>query len=419
MCNSLRYSDYVKFGLQSIDQGERGTDQTVAELIDLVKESESRPHVRVLAINVLREADVPGMDEPATARALFDWVRGHVRFYSDPLEVETVQAPEVTAFDLRAGDCDDHSALMAALARSVGIEARFVVIGDSPSRFSHIYPEVRIDGRWIAVDTTGGAEFGQKPPDIGVKKIYNFPDSEGNGMAKAAQAIDRAAMARELKKVGWSMLAQGWTQGRIDDSDLTSYLAQIRAGGVEYSDSPFFRSLMEELVQDFRTYARNNGLLSYKRLRGGLAGLSGFFDSLWGGIKSAGSALWSGGSTAVEKAVEYAPAAAQGFVVGGPVGAGIAVAGQAYGDISGDSGSQIYPGTPGYSGLPGGTAQGTYTFPIGGGELVYSTGQAPAATTAPAPATTSAPAQAGVGDLLSNPLVLAGGALLLVLALRR
>jgi len=64
----------------------------------------------------------------------------------------------------RQGDCNEHSVLFAALARSVGVPTRVavgLVWSDELERFAfHAWPEVHC-GEWVAVDPT----LGQKQAD--------------------------------------------------------------------------------------------------------------------------------------------------------------------------------------------------------------------------------------------------------------
>ena len=70
----------------------------------------------------------------------------------------------------RQGDCNEHTALLVSLARSVGIPARIAAgvvysdrITDSGAYYYHAWPEVRLGGPtdWVPVDPT----FGQTPAD--------------------------------------------------------------------------------------------------------------------------------------------------------------------------------------------------------------------------------------------------------------
>lgn len=92
------------------------------------------------------------------ARALQHWVY-------DNLDKEAVisipSALEVLA--QRRGDCNEHTVLYTALARSVGVPTR-IAIGvvwsdDLEGFYYHAWPEVLVEGRWIWTDPTLGQEL--------------------------------------------------------------------------------------------------------------------------------------------------------------------------------------------------------------------------------------------------------------------
>jgi transglutaminase-like putative cysteine protease len=65
--------------------------------------------------------------------------------------------------DARQGDCNEHTVLYVALARSLGLPARTAVgLVHIRGRFYyHAWPEVWLGGEWIAIDPT----LGQAPAD--------------------------------------------------------------------------------------------------------------------------------------------------------------------------------------------------------------------------------------------------------------
>jgi hypothetical protein len=93
---------------------------------------------------------------PAAAR-LVDWVYRNVE--------KGVPASAPSALDVleaRRGDCNEHTVLLVALARAVGLPARSVagVVYLDGVFYYHAWPEVYLNG-WVAVDPT----FGQFPAD--------------------------------------------------------------------------------------------------------------------------------------------------------------------------------------------------------------------------------------------------------------
>jgi len=93
--------------------------------------------------------------------ALRGWLGQVLEFQADPYGSEAVRTvPEMLREAQHTGkvvgDCDDASVLSAALAMSVGLPARFVVLGwsgpDGP--FGHVYTEARAPDGWVEFDVT-------------------------------------------------------------------------------------------------------------------------------------------------------------------------------------------------------------------------------------------------------------------------
>jgi hypothetical protein len=91
------------------------------------------------------------------AEALNEWVNENL---DKQITVSVPSAVEV--LETRRGDCNEHTVLYVALARSVGIPARTAagLVYSDGSFFYHAWPEIYLNG-WVAVDPT----FGQFPAD--------------------------------------------------------------------------------------------------------------------------------------------------------------------------------------------------------------------------------------------------------------
>ena len=371
----------MRFSLQDIPAGEAGTDATVQRLVELVESSGRRPDLRLVALQIIRSAGISGRDKRRVAAAIHNFVKSRVKYVNDPIAVETVQQPEIT-LRLGAGDCDDQAALVAGLARAVGIPARFAVIGQDRDSFAHIFPELLIDGNWISADTTSPRAFGSPPPALGIKKTYQFKNNGGLSMPEVMQLpIRRDVAAAAVRNQTWAGLSAGWESGQIDANDLREYLRAIESGTVEFSGNTFFEPEIKAAVSDFLGYIESNGIPSRKSFTTGLQGLSGFFGDLWSGIKSV-----------------VKPAAVVGATILGGPGAGAAAAGVLY--SGGGGGSQ--PATvPGYSGQP-------VTIPAGSGSVTYNPNQP------------YQPYQPTTGsDLFSSPLFLLGAAAVIILLMKK
>lgn len=147
----------------TIPAGDAGTLATVAALRRWAQAAALDPLVRSVAAELVRGrplAEHPGV--------LADWIGSVTEFLPDPAVAETVFAPRwILQRILTAGvaqiDCDDVATLAAAMGLSIGLGARFVVVGfGSPNApYRHIWAELTaFDGSsgWVPVDPTRPAQ---------------------------------------------------------------------------------------------------------------------------------------------------------------------------------------------------------------------------------------------------------------------
>ena len=110
---------------------------------------------------------VPPRDAAMQAAALRAYLRRAVRFLRDPDGAEQVTPPAqllatIARQGYAQGDCDDVATLAAAMGLSIGLVARFVVLGFGGPRgpYEHVYAELAAPpapGRnpvWLDMDTT-------------------------------------------------------------------------------------------------------------------------------------------------------------------------------------------------------------------------------------------------------------------------
>jgi len=163
----------MRVSVHEIPGGDKGTKATLKAMRDIVigslKDAKHGAFLRGLAIKITLEGGCKTKAFACEAKSLFEWVRDNVKWIRDTRGFETLQYPYRTlAFG--AGDCDDLSTLLAALAISVGIRTKFRAIAANPARkdqYSHVYVMVDPLGtdRWIACDpTVKTAAFGWESP---------------------------------------------------------------------------------------------------------------------------------------------------------------------------------------------------------------------------------------------------------------
>ena len=192
--------------------GDPGTAQTIDLIRKAVWQGLSDVRVRSQLAQILR--GVPAHDTRAELQAIYAWVHRNIRFTNDPVGHETVSTANWT-LDHRIGDCDDINAvLIPTLVMTAGIPARLVTVSNDPSdpsRFSHVYAEAEVNGRWIPLDAARpGASFGTTVRQYGRKRLWSLVDRKyqdlaglnGVTMRRAGMGFNFGAFADVFQKVG-------------------------------------------------------------------------------------------------------------------------------------------------------------------------------------------------------------------------
>ena len=163
-------SRYVvpRINVLRVPRGTTGTLRTAKIITRLVQAGAKDFYVRQKAIEVFRAYDVKAKDRMGEVCALFDFVKRNIRYTRDIFRVELLHSAR-RMLELRAGDCDDMTILLGSMLLSTGHPVRLVLAGfrpDRPHAYSHIYPEVNVRGRWMAVDATMDKPIGWAPPAL-------------------------------------------------------------------------------------------------------------------------------------------------------------------------------------------------------------------------------------------------------------
>ena len=145
----------------SIGEGFGGTLDTLTLMRQLAREGSRMPDIRQGALNCIWLQ--PARFDLHEVRAIFEFVRDHIRYVRDPLHFESVATPSQTLL-MKCGDCDDKSTLLAAMLESVGYPNRFVVTGYHDAQPEHVYLQVFANGEWINADATEKMPLGYAPP---------------------------------------------------------------------------------------------------------------------------------------------------------------------------------------------------------------------------------------------------------------
>jgi hypothetical protein len=159
------------YSLHNIANGDRGIKQTLDLMSSLVKQFKITPQVRELSMRIVQH--VPNQNFTQEARTLHKWVQRNIRYVRDVRDVETIQTP-IKTLQLKAGDCDDQSLILAALLEAIGHRTRFLAVGFHNKPFSHVFPETRVGSKWATMECTKPLRFGEKLKNVTkVMRVHN------------------------------------------------------------------------------------------------------------------------------------------------------------------------------------------------------------------------------------------------------
>ena len=153
--------------------------ETLKVIHALVREGREDPVVRDWAIRIIRQARAPENDKRAQILAVGGWIKQHLYYVNDPINVETVATARVileqVAHGQAAFDCDDFVVLAQSLLNALGIQTRSVIIkadDRDPSQWTHIYLQAHDSQQWITLDLImKDKPLGWEPPRYFEKKI--------------------------------------------------------------------------------------------------------------------------------------------------------------------------------------------------------------------------------------------------------
>jgi hypothetical protein len=213
------YSEALADGDAGVEQTVRGTSRA-RSMIGLIDRGKKDPQVRGMAAQIIRAANVPAFDFRGEYRAIFEWVKRNIRWTRDPTNKEGIQ-DAATTLQWGIGDCDCMSILICSLLGSIGARTRLVTISnhaDAPEDFSHIFPEVRLDGRWIPVDAGRRAPAWGKGPSRWFRRRNWDVDTGEYEDVQPAQTAQQVAGMRRLAGFAtptWRASMHGRRMGRL------------------------------------------------------------------------------------------------------------------------------------------------------------------------------------------------------------
>lgn len=158
------YPASVPSQLSDLPAGVDGIKATLKQMVRFARQYKKDPGIMTLARQLCDH--LPDKDYGAEMTCLQHFVRDQIRYVRDIHEVETLQTP-IRTLEIRSGDCDDKSTLLAALLASVGFPTRFVAVGFKDGPYSHVLAEAQLGTRWIPLETiVAGREPGWFPEGV-------------------------------------------------------------------------------------------------------------------------------------------------------------------------------------------------------------------------------------------------------------
>lgn len=118
------------------------------------------------AARLIQIAQVPERDTRRLARAIQKFTQRHIKYFRE--------APERWASPLRTlawrlGDCDDKAILISSILRGFRVPMRLKFLRfrmPDGRKFSHVYPQAKLDGRWEALESVRPYALGADPETL-------------------------------------------------------------------------------------------------------------------------------------------------------------------------------------------------------------------------------------------------------------
>jgi len=162
-----------------LSSGDKGTRETLLKMKELALAGARHPDIWELSRKTVRGC--PVKDTNCEAQKMLKWIHDNVRWTPDIGNAETVAAPWRT-ISVGGGDCDDVATLLASMAVSIGMPARFKAIAANPeykNEFTHVYTELKVGNKWIPAEPSiKGMPLGWESPVIYRKMIQDVWNGE-------------------------------------------------------------------------------------------------------------------------------------------------------------------------------------------------------------------------------------------------
>lgn len=234
----------------------------------LVTKYTGREDIRGLALKITRKVpknistglpDLRNIDQ--IAGAIYQWVTRNINYVRDPWNIERIQSPDVTIRQ-KAGDCDDHAILSAALLQSLGIQTGFRIVSRTGRTYDHIYTVYHSPQGWKSFDTTVAKYPGFQFDERLIKKSKHLPNRMPEGLGIDPITITAAATTALQTGVTMKNLFSNWF-GAKDKGERTQrgqwrdYLMArgVRSDVISFSQKD--NAILQQYAQVIQEYGQS------------------------------------------------------------------------------------------------------------------------------------------------------------------
>ncbi|MDZ7692057.1 MAG: transglutaminase-like domain-containing protein [Balneolaceae bacterium] len=193
-----------------------GINNVLGLASQLVTKYTGQDSIRSLALKITRRVrknphtglpDLRNIDR--IADALYRWITRNINYVRDPWNIERIQSPDVTLRQ-KAGDCDDHAILSAALLQTLGIQTGFRIVSRTGRTYDHIYTVFRSPQGWKSFDTTVAKYPGFQFDERLIKKSKHLPNRMPEGLGIDPITLTAAATSALQTGVTMKTMFSNW-----------------------------------------------------------------------------------------------------------------------------------------------------------------------------------------------------------------
>ncbi|SMO92980.1 Transglutaminase-like superfamily protein [Fodinibius sediminis] len=232
----------------------------------LVTKYTGRENIRELALKITRRVprnintglpDLRNIDQ--IAGAIYKWITSNINYVRDPWNIERIQSPDVTIRQ-KAGDCDDHAILSAALLQSLGIQTGFRIVSRTGRTYDHIYTVFRSPEGWKSFDTTVAKYPGFTFDERLIKKSKHLPNRMPEGLGIDPITLTAAATTALQTGVTMKSMFSKWFGAKDKDERIArgQWRDYLMARGV-HSDVISFSQKDNAILQQYAMVIQQHG----------------------------------------------------------------------------------------------------------------------------------------------------------------